>query len=70
MLNSGLPADVIVLSDSEVADLTDRVYQLRCAAEDLVTAVAEGAKPDELDDLGRQVATAAKALETIRNSSQ
>ena len=34
-----LPADAVVLSADEAADLSDRVYQVRCAAEDVATAL-------------------------------
>lgn len=30
-----LPADAVVLSADDAADLSDRVYQVRCAAEDV-----------------------------------
>lgn len=36
-----LPADAVVLSADDAADLSDRVYQVRCAAEDVVTALDE-----------------------------
>ena len=40
---ASLPADAVVLSADEAADLSDRVYQVRCAAEDVATALDEGA---------------------------
>lgn len=46
-----LPADAVVLSADDAADLSDRVYQVRCAAEDVVTALDEGAAATELRDL-------------------
>lgn len=54
-----LPADAVVLSADDAADLSDRVYQVRCAAEDVVTALDEGAAATELRvvrraDPGRQ----------------
>ncbi|SGH56487.1 Uncharacterised protein [Mycobacterium tuberculosis] len=41
-----LPADAVVLSADDAADLSDRVYQVRCAAEDVVTALDEGSRGD------------------------
>ena len=38
----------MVLSAVEAAQLSDRVFQVRCAAEDVVTAVDEGADRAEL----------------------
>ena len=39
-----VPADAVVLSADEAADLADRVDQPRCAAEDVATALDEGAE--------------------------
>ncbi len=41
-------ADSVVLSADEAAELSDRVYQVRCAAEDVAIAVDEGAEAAEL----------------------
>lgn len=62
----GLPDDAVVLSATELADLQDRLFQLRCAAEDVVTAAGDGAPSTELHDLGRTVMRAAHELERIR----
>lgn len=48
---TGIPEDSVVLSAQEVADLSDRWFSARCAAEDVATAVAEGADHLELADL-------------------
>jgi hypothetical protein len=62
----GLPEDAVVLSSAELADLQDRLFQLRCAAEDVVTAAADGAHPDELRRLAADIAHAARDLERLR----
>ncbi|BBY08980.1 hypothetical protein MNVI_42980 [Mycobacterium noviomagense] len=41
----------MVLSAREAAELSDRVYQVRCAAEDVATALDEGAEKAELREL-------------------
>jgi hypothetical protein len=41
----------VVLSAEEAAGWADRVYQVRCAAEDVVTALNEKAGPTELRQL-------------------
>lgn len=41
----------MVLSAEEATALSDRVYQVRCAAEDIATALAEDAPRDELRQL-------------------
>jgi hypothetical protein len=46
-----VPADAVVLSVTEAAEFSDRVYQVRCAAEDVATAVDEGAAAAELKKL-------------------
>jgi hypothetical protein len=48
---TALDPDAVVLSAEEAATLSDRVYQVRCAAEDVATALDEGAGPTELRQL-------------------
>jgi hypothetical protein len=62
----GLPEDAVVLSAVELADLQDRLFQLRCAAEDVVTAAEDGAGHAELRRMAAQVVDAASDLERIR----
>lgn len=63
---SGLPEDAVVLSATELADLQDRLFQLRCAAEDVSTAVDDAADPGEVRTLADQVVQAAAELERLR----
>jgi predicted nucleic acid-binding Zn ribbon protein len=62
----GLPEDAVVLSAAELADLQDRLFQLRCAAEDVATAADDGAGVAELKVLAVQVITTAADLERLR----
>jgi hypothetical protein len=62
----GLPEDAVVLSAAELADLQDRLFQLRCAAEDVVTAADDGADPGELKSLAAAVVENAHGLERLR----
>jgi len=62
----GLPEDAVVLSAAELADLQDRLFQLRCAAEDVVTAADDGAGPGELKSLAAAVVENAHGLERLR----
>ena len=55
-----------MLSAEEAAELSDRVYQVRCAAEDVATAVGEGAKGHELRELCDALMQAAKAADGWR----
>ena len=63
---TSVPADAVVLTADEAAELSDRVFQVRCAAEDVATAVDEGAPPGELRDLCDELIRAAKAADGWR----
>ena len=58
--------DSVVLTADEASELSDRVYQVRCAAEDLATAVDEGAEPTELRELCDALMRAARAADGWR----
>ncbi len=61
-----MPADAVVLSAEEASVLSDRVYQVRCAAEDMATALEEGAGAAELRELCDAVMRAARAADGWR----
>jgi hypothetical protein len=61
-----LAPDSVVLTVDERDDLADRLYQVRCAAEDVATALTEGAPQAELGMLVRDVLAAARLAERIR----
>jgi hypothetical protein len=63
---TAVPADAVVLSAEEAAELADRVYQVRCAAEDVATAVEEGAPAVELRTLCATLIRAAQAADGWR----
>lgn len=63
---TGIPEDAVVLSAAEVGDLQDRLFQMRCAAEDVVTAADEGADVAELRGLAEHLLTAVRDLERLR----
>lgn len=58
--------DSVVLTADEAAQLSDRVYQVRCAAEDVATAIDEGAQGSELKALCAELLRAAKAADGWR----
>ena len=58
--------DSVVLTADEAAELSDRVYQVRCAAEDVTIAIEEGAQAAELRDLCDALMRAAKAADGWR----
>jgi len=55
-----------VLSGAEAAELSDRVYSVRCAAEDVVTALDEDAGRAELRELCDALLKAAEAADRWR----
>ena len=61
-----IPADAVVLTAQERDDLADRLYQMRCAAEDVATALAEAADPAELSALVAEMLATARSAERIR----
>ncbi|WP_430522583.1 hypothetical protein [Mycolicibacterium poriferae] len=63
---TSVPADAVVLSADEASLLSDRVYQVRCAAEDMAVAIEEGAGPAELRELCDAVMRAAQAADGWR----
>jgi hypothetical protein len=63
---TAVPVDAVVLSVEEAAELSDRVYQVRCAAEDVTTAVEDGAPAAELKRLCGELMRAAQAADGWR----
>jgi len=63
---TAVPVDAVVLSPEEAAELSDRVFQVRCAAEDVATAVGEGASAAELKELCTELMRAARAADGWR----
>jgi hypothetical protein len=63
---TSLAPDAVVLTADEASELSDRVYQVRCAAEDVATAIDEGAEGSELRELCDALMKAAKAADGWR----
>ncbi|WP_026917957.1 hypothetical protein [Gordonia shandongensis] len=63
---TSIPADAVILSPAEAADLGDRMFELRCAAEDLSTAIAEDAERDTLGRLADELLELAHRAESLR----
>jgi hypothetical protein len=63
---TSLAPDSVVLTADEAAELSDRVYQVRCAAEDVAIAIEEGAEGPELRQLCDALMRAAKAADGWR----
>jgi hypothetical protein len=63
---TSLAPDSVVLTADEAAQLSDRVFEVRCAAEDVATAIDEGAEGAELRELCDTLMRAAKAADGWR----
>lgn len=63
---TAVPADAVVLSVDEAAELSDRLYQVRCAAEDVATAVDEGTPVAELRQLCGELMRSVEAADGWR----
>ncbi len=56
----------MVITPEQRAQFTDSLYELRCAAEDIATAVAEDAEPEDIDELCEELQRMARAIEHFR----
>ncbi|MBJ8345551.1 hypothetical protein [Antrihabitans sp. YC2-6] len=63
---SPFPEDAVVLSAQEAADLADRAFAARCAAEDVATAIREGADLVQLAELTADLVGLARDAERLR----
>jgi hypothetical protein len=63
---TSLAPDAVVLTAEEAAELSDRVFEVRCAAEDVAIAIDEGADTRELRELCDALMRAAKAADGWR----
>lgn len=67
MASAGLPEDAVLLTADERQLLADKLFQVRCAAEDVATAVADGAAGGELGALVDQLLATARDAEVLRD---
>ncbi|MFC9552410.1 hypothetical protein ACFTWF_16295 [Rhodococcus sp. NPDC056960] len=63
---TSIPADAVVLTSEEASAMVDRIFQVRCAAEDVATAVAEGAAAHEVESLCADLVHLAREAERFR----
>ncbi|NNG34461.1 hypothetical protein HKD39_01735 [Nakamurella sp. DB0629] len=67
MASAGLPEDAVLFTAGERQLLADKLFQVRCAAEDVATAVADGATGGELGALVDQLLATARDAEVLRD---
>ena len=58
--------DAVVLSPAKFARFKDGLFELRCSAEDIETAVGEGANAEEVAHLCQEMVSIARRLEELR----
>lgn len=63
---TSVPNDAVVLTAEEASAVADRAFEVRCAAEDVETAVAEGAGAEELGRLCADLVFKARDAERFR----
>lgn len=61
-----IPAQAVIIQPERAAALKDSLFVLRCAAEDIATASAEGAESKEIRDLCRELVELARTIEKLR----
>ncbi|GAA1084320.1 hypothetical protein [Tsukamurella spumae] len=66
LAGTALPEDSVVLTADEAEAVGERMFEVRCAAEDVRTAIAEGAPMDELAELADRLVQTARAAERLR----
>lgn len=63
---TSIPADAVILRPEKVSRLQDSLFELRCAAEDVATAAAEGASAAEMKQLCEDLVELARSIEKLR----
>ncbi|OZC44523.1 hypothetical protein CH294_21805 [Rhodococcus sp. 14-2483-1-1] len=66
MKETSIPDDAVILTAEEASAAADRAFEVRCAAEDVSTAVTEGADIPELHRLCAELLTKARDAERLR----
>lgn len=66
LAGTSVPADALILPRATAEELTDRLFELRCSAEDVAAAVAAGEDPTTVGDLCNELVALARAAEKIR----
>lgn len=62
-----MPPEAIVLGPQSAQELKDSLFHVRCAAEDVATAVAEGAEAAEIEALCAEVIKLAMEAESTHS---
>lgn len=63
---SAIPAEAVIIHPDKADALRDQLFELRCSAEDIATAVSEGADGDEVRGLADELVALARKIEKTR----
>ncbi|WP_342319720.1 hypothetical protein [Corynebacterium mayonis] len=63
---SSIHAESLILHPDKVAAMRDKLFELRCSAEDIATAHAEGADTQEISRMCEELTEIARELEKLR----
>lgn len=63
---TALPEDAVVFGGDRMASFQDSLFELRCSAEDIATAVEEGAPAQEVRQLCEELVDLARRVEKLR----
>ncbi|WP_293771411.1 hypothetical protein [uncultured Corynebacterium sp.] len=66
VVGTQIPADAVIMTQDRAASLRDGLFELRCSAEDIATAAAEGASAGELKELCDDLVSLARRLEELK----
>ncbi|MDF5819493.1 hypothetical protein P4N68_00140 [Corynebacterium felinum] len=61
-----IPASAVIIQPDKADRLLDSLFELRCAAEDIKTAAAEGCEPQEMQQLCEELVDLARDIEKLR----
>ena len=64
---TAIPANAVIMTPDRAEELKDSLFELRCAAEDIATAVGEGETPQEVSELCRELVELARKIEKLRS---
>ena len=63
---SAIPAEAVIIHPDKADAIRDQLFELRCSAEDIATAVSEGADGEEIRGLADELVALARKIEKLR----
>lgn len=64
--DTSIPADSVIMSAANAAQLHDELFELRCAAEDIQTAARDGEERETIELLADELLEIARRVEKLR----